>query len=486
MRLAMAVSLAVAFGIFAFAIVAGVSGSVPISMVAGAMVAAGVGWQAWRRPLVPLTETSTALKAVSATAAAVALVQLGMLTVFMVDASKVAYSQVPGSPWAVRHSCLTAYYIAGEALGRGEDIFAARLYNEPSDTGVGPRRQRMMGPFGVDVYEYPPPFLIVPRVLNLLTRDFYRLRPLWFGLCGAVVLIAMVVVARSMGPVAGPRALLLVPAAWIGHSMLDTLQKGNVQLVVVALAMLAMVRFEKGRFAGGALALAYATVSKLYPGMLVFYMLARRQWRAVAWTAAMGIAMVAFALWDGGLAPYVAFLEHLPKLLSGEAFPALRNPGPMSINVSVPGLVFKARLFDVPGTGFMASKVVGWAFTVVVLWATWAASRRTLREDEKPLVWIGVLILATLRSPFLPQSYGVLPALWALTLVAATHVPSGRTLGFLVVGVVAMNLHWPVDSPMDPRLRAVFNTALPQLATVVACVLALRRRTGPEPNTLKA
>ena len=484
MRLAIAVSLALAAGIFAVAIAAGIAGSLALSLAIGAAVAAGVGWRLWRRPIVPVTRFPRALSALSALATIAALVQLGLLTVFMIDSTKVAYSTVPGSAWAVRHSCLTAYHIAADALGRGEDIFAASLYNDPSDTGVGPRRQRKLGPFGVDVYEYPPPFLIVPRVCNLLTRDFHRLRPLWFGLCGAVVLIAMVTVARSMGPVAGPRALLLLPLAWVGYSMSDTFQKGNVQLVVVSLSMLAMVLFERRRWAGGALLLAYAIVSKLYPGMLVFYMLARRQWRAVAWTAAMGIAMVGLSLWDGGLRPFVSFLEHMPKLLSGEAFPALRNPGPMSINISVPGLVFKAKLFDVPGMGFTASKVVGWAFTVVVLWATYAASRRALREDEKPLVWIGILILATLRSPFLPQSYGVLPALWALTLVAATYVPSARTLTLLVVGVVAMNVFWPVDSPMDPRLRAVFNTALPQLATVVVCVLALRRRTGPEPSTL--
>jgi hypothetical protein len=55
-----------------------------------------------------------------------------------------------------------------------------------------------------------------------------------------------------------------------------------------------------------------------------------------------------------------------------------------------------------------------------------------------------------------------------------------------LLGVVALNVHWPIDGPMDPRVRAALNTALPQLATIAAAVLALRRRTGPEPSTLKA
>lgn len=484
MRTGIAVALGAAAGIFVFAMAAGLVGSVPVAMIIGALAAAFVGWRMWAHPPVDLAETSRPLKILSAAAAALALAQLAALTVFMVDATKVGYSTVPSSAWDVRHSCLTAYYIAGQALERGEDIFASSLYNEPTDTGVGPRRQRKLGPFGVDVYEYPPPFLLVPRVTALLTRDFYRLRPLWFGLCGGFVLIAMVAVARRLGPLTGTRALLLLPLAWVGHAMLNTLQKGNVQVVVVALAMLAMALFEARRRAGGALLLAYATVSKLYPGMLVFYMMARREWRAAAWTAAMGLALTIITLWDAGMPPFVSFLDHMPKLLSGEAFPALRNPGPMSINMSVPGLVFKAKLFGVPGMGFTASKIVGWLFTVVVLWAAYAAARRTLREDEKPLVWMGILILATLRSPFLPQAYGVVPSLWAVTLLAATHAPTTRTLMLSIVAAVALNVHWPVDSPMDPRVRAILNTALPQLATVIIAVLLLRRRTGPEPSTL--
>jgi hypothetical protein len=484
MRIAIAVALAGAFAIFAFAIADGVSGSVLLSFVAGAIVAAGVGWQVWRRPILPITETSRALHAVSALAAIVALVQLGMLTVFMVDSTRVAYSTVPESAWEVRHSCLSAYFVAGEAMARGEDIFATSLYNDPSDTGVGQRRSRKIGPFYVDVYEYPPPFLIVPRACRLLTADFHRLRPLWFGLCGGAVLIAMLAVARGMGPEAGTRALLLLPLAWVGHGMLNTLQKGNVQVVVVALALLAMVLFERRRWAGGALLLAYAIVSKLHPGMLVFYLLVRRQWRPVAWTAAMGVVLVAISLWDGGLTPFIAFLDHLPKLLSGEAFPALRNPGPVSINTSVPGLVFKAKLFGVPGMGFPAAKIVGWIFTAVILWATYSAARRTLREDEKPLVWIAILILATLRSPFLPQAYGVVPSLWALTLLGATYPATARTIVLVVLAAVSLNLHWALDAGMDHRVRAALSTLLPQAATILVAVLALRRRTGPEPSTL--
>jgi hypothetical protein len=224
-------------------------------------------------------------------------------------------------------------------------------------------------------------------------------------------------------------------------------------------------------------------VSKLYPGMLGVYLIARREWRAGAWTAAMGLVLIALTFLGLGAAPFVAFAHHLPAILSGEAFPAFRYASAKAINISIPGLVFKAEIFGVPGMGFGASKIVGWIFTVVIAWATVRAARRPPSDPEKPLVWLAVLILATLRSPFLPPTYGVLPALWILTLLAATYPATGKTLSLVVLACLALNIDWPLDWPMDPRVRAIFN-GVPQTVTIVLAVLGLQRRREPEPSTL--
>ena len=486
MRAFMAVALGLAAGISAFAIAMGLLGSLAIAFVAGGAVAALAAWGAWIRPPVPLAANAVPrrLLILSATATVVTLVQLAVLTVFMVAPEQVAYSMVPDSGWEVRHSCLSAYFVAGEAVGRGGDAYDEGLYTAAGDTGVGVRKARMLGPFGIDVYEYPPPFLLVPRALRLLTTDFSRTRALWFGLNVAVILLAMLAVARRMGPVFATRAILLLPMALVGMSMLNTLQKGNIQPVVIALAMVAMAWFERRRWAGGAVLLAYSILAKLYPGMLGVYLLARRQWRAAAWTAAMGVVLLAASVADTGTAPFASFLHFLPGVLSGEAFPAFRNPGAIAINLSVPGLAFKAGLFGVPGMGFGAAKVLGWLYTAVIVFVTVRVGQRTQADAEKPLVWLAILILATMRSPFLPQGYGVVPALWLLTLLAATYAPTGKTLALVVVTAVALNLHWPLDWPMDPRLRAVLYT-IPQAITIGIAVLALRRRVGaPEGDTL--
>ena len=71
-------------------------------------------------------------------------------------------------------------------------------------------------------------------------------------------------------------------------TIVGTLQAGNVQLLSSAPRRWRMLLFERRRHAAGGLLLAYAIVSKLFPGVLVLYLLLRRDWRAVGWTAAMG------------------------------------------------------------------------------------------------------------------------------------------------------------------------------------------------------
>jgi hypothetical protein len=138
-------------------------------------------------------------------------------------------------------------------------------------------------------------------------------------------------------------------------------------------------------------------------------------------------------------------------------------------------LAFKLKLFGVPGMGFGAAKILGWIYTLVALGTTVLAARRSQSAAEKPLVWLAVLILATLRSPFLPQAYGPLPPLWMLTLLAATYFPSARTLWLTLAAWATLNISWPMDWPIDPRVLALASL-VPQTLTVVLVVLALRRR----------
>ncbi len=476
MRVLVASSLGLAIGIFAFALGVGVTASWLGGAAIGLVAGGAVGWLFWKRPFLELDPAACprSLAIVSALATVLALAQLARLTVFIVAPSHAEFSQFPSSSFEVHHSCVSAYYVAAQAAGDSPNVYDKALYTAPDDNPAQVRKPKMLGAFNIDVYEYPPPFLTVPRSLQLVAPQFAPFRMVWFGLNGLALLGAFVLVAQSLGPTLGTRALLLSPLMLATIPTLNFLQKGNVQGAMIATAMIAMVLFDRRYFALGGALLAYATVSKLFPGLLIVYLLAQRRWRPVAWTAAFGVVLTLLSLLTLGLPGYAAFLEHLPGLLGGEAFPAFRNPAAMAINYSVPGLVFKLKLFGVPGMGFGVSKVVGWLFTIVALVVTFLLGSRTLRDEDKPLVWLAILIVATLRSPFLPHAYGGFPALWLATLLAAQARPSARNLSLVVGAFAVLSFFWPVDWRMDPKLLATISS-LPQAMVMAIAFVVVRR-----------
>jgi alpha-1,2-mannosyltransferase len=98
---------------------------------------------------------------------------------------------------------------------------------------------------------------------------------------------------------------------------------------------------------------------------------------------------------------------------------------------------------------------------------------RSSRGREQALAWMAILILATLRSPFLPLGYGAFPALWLLTLLGAIYAPTVRTIAWILLPWIALAIALPIDWPMDPRLLASVSL-LPMAVTVLVAARALR------------
>jgi hypothetical protein len=477
MRILLGIFLTLTIGLFAFSAAAGVTGSFVISIPIAIVFIALTAFALNKFQILNVEETAytRGLQILWVIGIVVAFIQLFRLTVFMINPAQVQFSSVPWSRWEIEHSCLTAYYIADTSVADVPDIYRNSLYSMPDDDPKSIRKHRMLGPFRVDVYEYPPTFLLLPRFFRLLTDDFLRMRMLWFGFNGALVLIAMVMVARSLDVEPRTRALMLIPVVWAAIPTIGTLQKGNVQLVVIALSMIAMLSFARGKFAAGGLLLAFGAASKIYPGTLFLYLALRRQWRAVLFTAIAGISLTLITLYVMGMQSFVAFINHLPGLLSGQSFPAFRNPHAIAINQSIPGIVFKLKLFGVEGMDFTASKIIGWIYTLVLITIIFVVARRNNKLGaDSPIAWLAILILATLRSPFLPQGYAHFPPLWLLTLLFAIQIPTPRTMTLFILAWLSMNILIPHDAGVDPRLTAIIN-AIPQVVTIAIALLALRQ-----------
>ena len=275
-------------------------------------------------------------------------------------------------------------------------------------------RKPNLGPFFVDVYEYPPTFLTLPRLMGLVAPDFCAFRRLWFALNLAIVVAGLVAIAWRLDAALGTHAVWLTPLVLAAPPMIATLQMGNVQLVLIAAAVAAMLLFERRWYVAGGLLLAYVMVSKLFPGVLVVYLLLRRDWRAVGLDRCVGVALAAASLALFGMAPLADFLDHLPKLLSGEAFPAFRARPPLRSTSRFRAWSSSSSCSACPhGFRCDADRRLG------------LHGRRRRRDGvagaaaaprgREPLLWLVVLILATLRSPFLP-TYAAFPTFWLATL----------------------------------------------------------------------
>ncbi len=136
-----------------------------------------------------------------------------------------------------------------------------------------------------------------------------------------------------------------MPLVWGTMPNLLALQFGNVQAVVLVLAILGMVAFEKDR---GPRSAGPCCPSPSWPRFSrpswCSTCLARRQWKALAATAAWGAAFSLLVVVFGGLEPWLEFVTYqLPRLSNGEAFADLFVQVPISalINLSYSSLPFK-------------------------------------------------------------------------------------------------------------------------------------------------
>jgi len=420
---------------------------------------------------------SRAFMLLAASGTLVAAVMLLRLVVFAVSpAAPPGWSAAPWSDFITRHACSTAYWVAATSVGQAPDIYDIDLYSTGRDPVSGRLMPRRLGPFNVDPYEYPPTFLLAPRALAAVTPGYVAFRSVWMVLNVVLVIAGMVAIARRLDAATGSRSLWLLPLALAPLSTIYALQMGNAQLLFIVIAMLALVAFERGRDALGGLLLAFVVVGKMFPAVLLLYLAVRRDWRAVAWTAAwagvLGLATIAAVGW----APFAIFIDHLPRLLSGDAFPMLRAALTAANNQSVPGLVLKIPILGGPNVPFEALRITGWLYSALLVWATVRLALRPVAPRFAPFAWLTLLGLAALRSPFIPI-YGAFPGVWIATMLLAVcwHEARRRWAILALSALLVPAVMGPMGLPIP--VAAVFTTI--QTAAVLA-LLAIAVRIGRE------
>ncbi len=412
---------------------------IPIAALCG-LAAGGALAAVAARPLAACLSPALAgrplLAAIALLTATAAVAQIGRLSVFMVDSSRETFSSMPGDPWRTRHCCLTSYAEAARFVNGGVNIYDAELY-EP----------RHLGPLKVDTYHYPPPFLLAPAAFRLVTGgDFFRLRDLWFAMQALVLAAAVSGVALWIGGLPGAYALL-TGVAFLGIPLvLFALQMGNFQTTAVSMALVGTVLLLTARITSGALLLAYVAASKIFPGILIVYLAMARKWRAVAWVAGAGAVLLLLTLGVFGTRPFLDFVRYeVPAISSGAAFPQSERPSVVSVNQSIYGVTVRLRLLglralDQP-TGLRIASVYGLMVVAFAAFAGWMGRRDLTSPAGRAnllLAVLGLLTLASFRSPFVGGGYGLISTFWTLALLTAVApARSSRLLWLFAFAVFA-------------------------------------------------
>ena len=448
---------------------------------AGALLAIAAAVLAAGRLPVRLDELARAHRRAAIVWTALALlgaVNLARVSYFMADAACERCSLFPSDEFISSHNCLTAYFRAAQASRQhATNIYDPVVYQGHDEE---PDSVRMIGPFPIDLYEYPPPFLVPARAALAVSDDFMTWRAAWFScevlLFGATLLL----LAAWIGAAEGLACALLAPAVLFAAPTVLLLQVGNYQLTVYALTILAMLAIERRRDGLGGALLALVTVTKLFPGLFLVYLLARRRYRAAVIMVFVGAAITVAAAILLGTGPFHAFLSYqLPRMADGSAFPWLQGYLPaIAANHSIFGIVIKLHALGLPGMTFGVAGIVAWVYTLVAVAVAFVLGRAAPRDRlDEALVWLGLLQLAALRSPFTPDAYAVLGPIWIAALLA---VRGHRVL--LAVAWLAMSagvLGLTVTREMPDGVRFALTGAVQAIGFALTYAALRRRRVTP-------
>lgn len=265
-----------------------------------------------------------------------------------------------------RHEDFAVYYFAGRALRERRNPYSANI-------------ARLAQAGGADTHDIshssdPPTYLLLFEPLSALSLGsaYWIWQALNFA-CLAAALFLLIVMDGKLDPALGATiaglALLYPPVGvhfWMGQG----------KLPVLLLLALMMHWMAHGHEAAAGLALASATLLRVFPIVMIGYLVVQRRWRVAAYTGA-GLAMgIAFTLKLIGVADSESFIRSL-TFLTGHWWEhdiSLRCFVAIAIWTVYPHPALIAEIVRYAITG-----AVNLAVVVMTVWAT-----MLYREEDDP------------------------------------------------------------------------------------------------------
>jgi hypothetical protein len=295
--------------------------------------------------------------------------------------------------------------------------------------------RRKIDGFNVDPYHYPPPFLLLPiTARTVVGESFLDLRMLWFAISVLSLMTAIGFMIYRLEPEGRMRLIGMAPLIWCSMPVLAGLQMSNVQIIIISISVIAMAFFSINRPLGGLL-IAMSTVAKIFPGILFVYVIAQRKFREAIWIVGFVILLSLTAFLVVGSNPFKAFIEfELPLLSSGEAFSGpFSNAFAVARNMAPFGIPLKLGWLGVPGMNLEIGRIVSSVHLLMVLiLAFWSGRQKPRSSTEAVSIWISLIALGSLVSPFAPATY-VLVAVVLLVCLNRELFPVWTALSMWIV-----------------------------------------------------
>jgi len=352
----------------------------------------------------------------------------------------------------------SAYWQAARSLAAGGPVYSLAQLAGP----YSPQQQFL--------YIYPPSFAgMLEPFAEWLPADPRLVNWLWFGLGLAILVLSVHLVAWVERLGEDPRYPLLrgrgiwwlVAAALALPPVVAELVLGNVHLYILGLLVLGWlgIRYGGGRELVGGAAIGLATLIKVFPGLLLVWLLVTRRYRAFA-AALVGAAfMIVATLPMTGIQPWLDYPTVLANL-----------GAPVDTTDTLAPTVWLAPLL-----GFGPARILVTAVGLgLLVWLGAAARGRptdlvTVAASYGAAVTISVLIAPALYQHYL--AILVLPLLLGLV--------AGVRLRWLALAYLLM---WGGQQPALGDLAWVVNKGLPTLgALVLLTALASRALTQRTP-----
>src|SRR5213594_3679955 len=307
-----------------------------------------------------------------------------------------------------------------------------------------------------------PPFAIVTLVpFALLARLSLPLTKAAWAI-GNVALFGWCLVQAYHH--AGRWTPVVLAVAAVAQPLQSNFQHLNINLVLLALVVLAIADLEHGREMRAALWIGVATALKGYPGAIFLYFLARGRWRPLAAGVTAAVGLTFLVVLPAGLAGAAIVPDYVHLALTAESTQALAGQ-------SIGGLV--ARLGGRAATAVILD-LVAVAGVAAVLWRG--------RASSEPTYEVGLTaVLAVLLAPLDRLHYYVL-AFPAWTDLFSRPAPvawrGGRAvwLSALAVGaLLTSGMLSHIHSALPTVLRIIRQNTYNFGAVILLIVLLVRR-----------